>query len=296
MNKVRVLIFILFSFGSARAQSDVQPIFDAEKAFEQTAAQDGIKAAYLRHLADDSIIFRPAAVNGKEFWKTNELGVGAVLVRNPFYADVAANGLMGFITGSWELYPKGRTGARTDFGEYVTIWEKKPDGKFRASLDIAVKLDETPPPPKDKLTTSNSPRDANRSGWSVADAAMNFLRLGMSQETMGGAYKKFAADDVRLLREGDPPLSGKKHVVSAMKSYTSVDFPKKVNLYESADMAYVWNGCEYANNDEGTVKGNCLHIWKLRDKKWLIVLGVFAPFPNDTPPVLKTRKQSLSSR
>ena len=63
-----------------------------------------------------------------------------------------------------------------------------------------------------------------------------------------------------------PPLEGKKRVLSEMKRYRSVEFPKKVSLYESADMAYIWNPCEYANNDEGTIKGNCLHIWKLRDK------------------------------
>ena len=73
-------------------------------------------------------------------------------------------------------------------------------------------------------------------------------------------------------------------MVSEMRRYKSVEFPKKVHLYESADMAYIWNPCEYENNDEGTIQGNCLHVWKLRDKKWWIVLGVFAPFPNEKPP------------
>lgn len=272
------------------AQSDVQPIFDAEKAFEQAVSDDGIRSAYLEYLADDSVVFRPEPVNGKQFWKAREDGSGAILVRNPLYADIAANGMMGFVTGSWGLYPKGKAGLRSEFGQYVTIWEKKPDGKFRASLDIGVTREDSAAPEKKKREPTVVIRDLNRSGWSVTDSAMNFLRSSMGESALGGAYKKFAADDVRLLRERDAPLEGKKHVVSEMKRYRSVEFPKKVSLYESADMAYIWNPCEYANNDEGTIKGNCLHIWKLRDKKWWIVLGVFAPFPNEIPPVLKARK------
>ena len=76
----------------------MQPIFDAEKSFEQAVAIDGIRSAYLKYLADDSVVFRPEPVNGKQFWKARE-DDGAILVRNPLYADIAANGMMGFVTG-----------------------------------------------------------------------------------------------------------------------------------------------------------------------------------------------------
>lgn len=292
MKTVSATILALLLCSRLFAQSDVQPIFDVEKAFEQAVSNDGIRSAYLEFLADDSVVFRPEPINGKQFWEARQDGAGAILIRSPLYADIAANGMMGFVTGSWGLYPKGKAGPRSEFGQYVTIWEKKPDGKFRASLDMGVTREDNAAAEKKKREPPLVIRDPNRSGWSVTDSAMDFLRMSMSESTLGGAYKKFAADDVRLLQERDAPLEGKKHVVSEMKRYKSVEFPKKVNLYESADMAYIWNPCEYANNDEGAIKGNCLHIWKLRDKKWWIVLGVFAPFPNDTPPILKSRGTS----
>jgi hypothetical protein len=63
-------------------------------------------------------------------------------------------------------------------------------------------------------------------------------------------------------------------------------------MYQAADMAYVWNPCQYANSNEGLEKGNCLHIWKLRDNKWWVVLGVFAPQPNPTIPTIKVKPKT----
>ena len=61
-------------------------------------------------------------------------------------------------------------------------------------------------------------------------------------------------------------------------------------------MAYTWNPCEFADNNEGMEKGTCLHIWKLRNKKWWIVLGVFARIPNETPPSLKPRHRTTAGQ
>jgi hypothetical protein len=118
---------------------------------------------------------------------------------------------------------------------------------------------------------------------------MDFLRTSMRGEGLSGAYAKFAADDVRLLRDGSPPIIGKKKVLAETTQYVAVEFPSKVALFQSADMAYTWNPCRFDNSDEGLAQGNCLHIWKLRNKKWRIVLGVFAAVPNETPPALRKR-------
>ena len=106
---------------------------------------------------------------------------------------------------------------------------------------------------------------------------------------MGGAYQHWAADEITLIREGDPPIFGKKKVVADTQDFQSISYPKRVVLNESADMAYVWNPCAYANSDEGIEKGNCLHIWKLRGKKWWIVLGVLSRVRNVKQPALKQR-------
>jgi hypothetical protein len=118
----------------------------------------------------------------------------------------------------------------------------------------------------------------------------------MSAKAAASAYDKFAAPDIRFLRDGEPPILGKKNVVRETKHYKSLDFPKKVALFQSADMAYVWNPCVFSNNNEGTEKGNCLQVWKLTDRKWTVVVGVFARIPNETKPVLKSKYTGKNPR
>jgi ketosteroid isomerase-like protein len=282
-----LLAFVFLFHPVVFAQADVQPILVAEKTFEQAAAERGVRSAFLEFLADDAIVFRPSPVNGKKYWNAAADLSSLTYSRNVTHSDISANGILGYTTGNWRLYPKGKSESSAKFGQYVTIWERKPDGKFRASLDIAITHDKLPFTETDRTWRFDRHKDMNKRGWSPADASMNFSRSSMGGARLGGAYARFAAKDVRLLREGEPPILGKKNVVREMRRYVSIEFPANIALFQAADMAYTWNKCAFADSNEGTESGNCLHIWKLRNKKWWIVLGVFSRVPNETPPRLK---------
>jgi ketosteroid isomerase-like protein len=277
------------------AQPELQRLYSAGETFGQIAARKGPKLAFLEVLADDSVIFHPGPVSGREFWKASDDSSPARLQRNITYADISSTGAMGYTTGSWELYPQGKPDSSTQFGEYVTIWERKADGQFRATVDISVAHEKLAiVGNKGKVMPANSTGDPNQRGWSAADSSLNFLKMGMTKKNLGGAYDKFAADDVRLLIDRMPPIVGKGKVVSATKHYNSIQFPKDMTLLESGDMAYLWNPCQYSNSKEGIEKGNCLQIWKFRNNKWEIVLGVFARVLDDTPPSLRFKYKDKS--
>lgn len=295
MNKGLVLILLLLLCVGANAQAELQQLFDTEKAFERVAADKGAKSAFLEFLADDAVIFRPDAVNGKEFWKARDEPPSR-MVRSTAFADISANGMLGYTTGSWQLFLKSKPEAPSQIGQFVTIWEKKPDGKYRASVDIGISHDGPYSAETGGVPETGKSRDMNKRNWSAADPSMNFMKLSMSAKAAASAYEKFAAPDIRFLRDGEPPILGKKNVVRETKHYKSLDFPKKVALFQSADMAYVWNPCVFSNNDEGTEKGNCLQVWKLSDKKWTVVIGVFARLPNETKPVLKSKYKGKTPR
>lgn len=291
MSRIVVVVFIFLGFGQAFPQAELGPLMTAQASFDKAAIENGQRSAFLEFLGEDAVVFKPDATNGKAYWREQTEDPSLLLVRTLTYSDIAANGLLGYTTGNWRLFKRHKTEGLARFGQYVTIWERRSDGKFRASLDIAVAHEKMPFSETNTPVRRKQSRDLNKRGWSPADASMNFLRMSMSGERVGGAYQKFAAEDVRLLRDAAPPIIGKKRVVEEMNAYISIAFPPKVVLFQSADMAYTWNPCQFDNSNEGPVKGNCLHIWKLRKKKWWIVLGVFAPVPNETLPVLKTRSR-----
>ena len=270
------------------AQPELQPLIAAQRSFNQSATEKGMKATFLDFLKDDATVFEPGPVNGRVFWEWRKDDPDTLLERTLTYSDIDATGLLGYTTGNWRTYQKGKSEGLARFGQYVTIWERAPNGRFMMSVDLAVTHDKLPFSETDTAILTKQKRDVNLRGWSPADALTNFLRLSMTSAKLGGAYEKFAGEDVRILRDGAPPIIGKKLAVKAMDDYISVMFPRKYALFQSADMAYTWNPCNFDNTNEGMVEGNCLHIWKLRKKKWWIVLGAFAPIPNMRKPELKT--------
>ena len=295
-----ILAFVLpisvFSQSQLTLDSAVEPLVNAERSFEAVAGAQGIKKAYLDFLSSDSIIFRPGPVNGQEYWKASKDPASLLLSRNVTYADVSSNGNIGYTTGNWRLYERGKSEASARFGQYVTVWEKMPDGKWQATIDIGISHDKLPFSETDKTLRRDQTRDSNRNGWSPADASMNFTRASMATEALGGAFDQYASDDVRFLRDGAPPILGKKSVVKATRKYRSIRFPTKIALFQSADMAYTWNPCKFADSEEGVEEGNCLQIWKLRDNKWWIVLSIYAKVPNETPPVLRGKSKETATK
>jgi hypothetical protein len=291
MKSFLTILILGLAVSITAGQGELQAMVDADRSLASYATQVGAKTAYLKYLGDDGVIFKPEATNGKDWWNLQKEEPPVVLKRTMEFGDIAANGLLGYTTGVWEETPKkpGTPGVPSrQIGQYITVWSKKPDGKFYAIIDVMTKYDEAAPPVGKPTLLTPYPKDINKRRWSAADPSMKFLRMGMDRGGLGNAFEEWASEDVRLIIEENPPIYGKKNAVKAMKKYLSVAFPRRVALLESADLAYAWNQCEYANSEEGMEKGTCLNIWKLREKKWYITLGAFARVPNMIKPTLKT--------
>src|SRR4051812_25322054 len=89
------------------AQSDLQKMIESEHGFAQIAAEKGTKAAFLANMADDALVFGPDRQRAKEVWTARKENP-ALLSWAPNYADISANGLLGYTTGNWEFRPKGK--------------------------------------------------------------------------------------------------------------------------------------------------------------------------------------------
>lgn len=291
MSRAAVVLFLFVTVCAAsRAQTNSGPISASESAFQRSIASDGPKAAFTYYLLSDAVLFKPNAIKGVEYYRSHNDLDGLTLVRRETDADVSSNGLLGYTTGDWRLYEKGKSEASAKFGQFVTIWKKDLAGQYRIALDIGITHDKLTFDQTGRILFSDKGSDPNTRGWSPADASMNFFRTSMAAGGLEAGYRQFAADDIRLLVEKEPPILGKKRALDAVKGYRSIEFPRRVMSFASADMAYTWNPCEFDNYGEGTEKGNCVHVWKLRDKKWWIVLGVFARVSKTVPPRLLEKR------
>jgi ketosteroid isomerase-like protein len=105
----------------------------AELAFARAAAQGETRAAFLQYLAQDSVVFAPAPVNGRDYWRRQPADPGGLLVWYPSLAQVAASGDLGFDFGPFSYGPRGAE--PTEFGHFLTLWRRAPDGSWQVLID-----------------------------------------------------------------------------------------------------------------------------------------------------------------
>ncbi|HEX8734441.1 MAG TPA: nuclear transport factor 2 family protein [Pyrinomonadaceae bacterium] len=279
MRKLAILFLIIFNCACVFAQSNLQKLYDTEKAFERAAAEKGVRAAFIEYLAPDGIMFRPNPVNGREFWK-NRPETPAQLLWNPTFVDVSSNGALGYTTGNSIFRPKGKDDPNAFYGEYATVWQRQPDGSYLAALDLGISHEKPATIETEWKSPADSGKELNEKKFSAADASTAFFETATKQG-LSRAYKTFLAEDARLLREGKQPILGKQNALAEFKNdKTQTFFAKRSVFVGAADMAYVSNS--YTVNDRSGKqigKGNFLQIWKLRSGKWQIVLDVFVPTP-----------------
>lgn len=277
--RIYVALFILIlSFSSSFAQNDLNKLVETEKAFARTAAEKNTKTAFLEFMADDAIGFFPTPKNAKEVWNSRPV-TPALLAWTPEFADIASNGVLGYTTGPWEYRPKGKNDAPAAFGHYVTLWQKQPDGNYKAVLDIGINH-----PPIALVNNWNSPngsgKELNEKKYSASDFSAQFFEMA-DLSGLEKAYKTFAAEDIRLYRDGNAPFVGKKNSLNELKKFKNkVKFTKRSIFLSASDLAYTSNSYAVLDKDNKEIeKGNFLQIWKLRKGKWQIVLDLFTPLP-----------------
>lgn len=268
------LILLLLSI-NVFAQTDLDKLVETEKTFSKTASEKGTKNAFLEFLADDGIIFHPDRVNGKESWKKRAES-SELLVWTPEFADISANGVIGYTTGPWELRPNGKDSSPNLFGHFVSVWQRQPKGDYKVVLDIGITHEKVALKP-DWNPSVQSNSDEKKS--SAADISAYFFEMADSAG-FEKAYKTYLADDVRFYREGKLPIIGKKNALDEIKklSKNKIKFAKRSMFLGAGDLGYLSNSYTVLDKANKEIeKGNFLQIWRLRKGKWEIVLDLFSP-------------------
>lgn len=259
------------------AQNNTQKIYDTEKAFEKAIAEKGIKQGFLDYLADEGTLYNPMPVNGKQSWRGRP-DSPASLVWNPVFVDVSSNGALAYTTGNGIYRPQGKDDPNAYYSEYATIWQRQPDGNYKAVIDIGVSHDK---PAITETDWKSPPPDENPIAQKTTStaAAQAFFDAAMS-EGISKAYKNFAAEDVRLLRENSMPMIGKKAALEQLKKEKDqIKYAKRMFFVSAGDLAYLSDTYILSNNGKVTGRGNIVQVWKLRDGVWQIVLDVTTPIP-----------------
>jgi hypothetical protein len=255
----------------------LQSLVAAERGFAARTKANGIRDGFLANLADSSIILRPAPTLARPLYEGASPTSPALLLWEPIFADVSADGLLGYTTGPSEFRPRGAADTTVIYGHFVSMWRRAPGGPWKVELDVGVNHEKLPAPLA--LRTASDP-----GGVAARDAIVERASLLRSDSTLGRAGRTegtaLAAGfdaTVRLHRLGLIPITGRDTALRVLASdgraYTSE--PSGSGIAKTGDLGYTYGRYSHAAiATQPADSGYYLRLWRRRDDGWRIVLDL----------------------
>lgn len=191
-------LMILDSSGAIARQRDEDPIDSlvaAERRFAADAAQTGISSAFRAHAAPNSILLRPYPVAALPELARQPDDPAVRLEWEPAVAAVAASNDLGFTTGPYRL----TRGAKVRTGQFLTVWQRGSDGRWRWYLDNGSPVEGDRPAPSFPMSVTRL-----RAAAPTASDAGAAISLGTAEDALHGAMRTDGPGAVRaaLAEEG----------------------------------------------------------------------------------------------
>jgi ketosteroid isomerase-like protein len=279
INRIQPLFNIVFFLVISQlsvAQTALESLVSAEKAFAKMSEETDTKNAFVHFLGDSSIIFRPGPVPGKAFWEASE-AANDLLCWEPSFADVSAAGDMGYTLGPFEYRADRFENEKIGTGHFVSVWKKEKDGSWKVAIDVGAGHD---PVPRKSFTTSAIPPKAAEEKTAAA-AKAELLQTEQAfcaalDKNGPSVYYNWLSSEAKVLRRFTPPGFTKETIKAALEAPgKQFSFqPIRAEVAASGDLGYVY-GSGTALIPKVEKPAYYLRIWKKEDgRNWKIVLDI----------------------
>ena len=288
MTGTLILALLLFFAVTAEAQTPLQEMVQTEQAFSRMAAEKNTRDAFMSFIADDGLLFRPTAVNGKQWMREHPVPPSdkhPLLAWQPAFAGMAAAGDLGFTTGPWEFKEDVKDEKPAGYGHFVTLWKKQPDGTWKFVLDLGIshpmsggsqtiwQPTEAKPPAKIRRV------DVRVARRNLLDWDRNYF-LVSTKHGLAKAFVYYASPNVRLYRAGSLPFIGRNvstNALAAAKGQVTW-MTTGGDVSRSGDLGYTYGTYEITDDAaKMTEHGSYVRIWRMEGGLWQIVLDVANP-------------------
>lgn len=252
----------------------------AEAAFGADVASRGVRDGFLRHLAEEAIVFRPLPTPARA-WFAAQAEPDFLLQWTPWFAEVAGAGDFGYTLGQWAstaLDPEARPASH---GHYLTAWIRLPDGEWKVLADHGIGGLAQPSGEPAAVVARGDGRSAAIDGswlmntrWvALHEASLRLAGSQAQEEPVSGAW---LADDLLVLRPGRGPVSGHEATRLVVTDRHGGSVPVTTLMAASGDLGLSLGG-------EAGV-GAWLRIWRHVDGRgWLLAVDVATPVPPASP-------------
>lgn len=295
MKKLIGLTLLVAFSASAFSQKAPEPsalekMVTTERAFAKLSEEQGTREAFMAYIADDGILFRPTAVQGKQWMKDHPVPASDKrpgLSWYPAVAGMARAGDLGYTTGPWEYKNDIHDAKPVAWGHFLTVWKKQADGSWKFAIDLGISHPQAPQAAAPWELPKNYKAPGRMKGiWSFSSEALlaRDREFAKDSATRGAraAFVSYAAADVRLYREGKFPLVGQDLAAAVLPaSPTAWSWePAFADVSVSDDLGYTYG--MYKVEENGTTPkiietGNYFRIWKKDGGGWKILFDLTNP-------------------
>jgi len=289
---ISTLLLLLISTAAQKPQSSsaLKEMVETEQAFSKAAEVKGTRQAFMEFIADDGLLFRPRAVNGKKWM--NEHPVPAsdkrpLLAWQPAFAGIADAGDLGFTTGPWEFKDDIKDVSPSGFGHFVTLWKKQNDSSWKFVLDLGISHPQSAGPltiwKVEKQTQRKPAKTVNITKAAEVLIARDRSYASLAAQSHSKAFLKYAAPDARLYLPNNFPFIGRAPSAAVLPMNGVMRYQAiAADVSRSDDLGYTHGTYEEVSAEDQTKvikRGNYLRIWKKQQGIWQIVLDVTNPVP-----------------
>lgn len=130
----------LWLFAAAASGDGFDDLIAAERGFAAQAQRDGVRAAFLEHLSEDSLGYRATPVLARALWAARDEPAYR-LEWGPSAGEIAGSGDFGYTFGPWRLTPDAPADAAPAHGHFLSVWERDARGVFRNVFDHGISHD-----------------------------------------------------------------------------------------------------------------------------------------------------------
>jgi len=282
------IVLMLFVSAVAQGQSALLEMVKTEQAFSKLAEEQNVRDAFLAFIADDGLLFRPGAVNGKKWMQEHPVppsDKNPLLAWQPAFAGMSVSGDMGFTTGPWEFKADRSDDKPAGYGDFVTVWKKQADGTWKFVVDLGISHPQSGGP----QTLWQPPEATKKTAFKEVDHAVALEALlerdrnyssAQRKQALATVYPAYAGRDVRLYRRDNLPYIGIQAATQALATTKGPIKWKPIggDVSLAGDLGYTHGTYEVTDDTKQVIeKGSYVRIWKKRNGMWRIVMDVANP-------------------
>jgi ketosteroid isomerase-like protein len=266
--------------------ANLASLIAAEYAFADLSARLGTRDAFLAHLADDSILFRPRPVPGK-MWMVSQPARPGRLMWYPSFATIARAGDLGCTTGPWTFRPGGPDDDPIAHGYFVSLWRVQPVGQWKVELDCGVTCP-PPPTPLEPLQPEaiSEPRSAETAALDPDQVCLSLLVVeralanDLAHAAVAAVYDRYCADEAQIYRAAVWPYRGRAAIRDNFEALPcGYEWqPIDVRTSRSGDLGYVYGLVHFTPSGRTDPIESCyLRAWKQVAGRWQLLIDVDCP-------------------